>query len=203
MELDNEQRLREAAQMARDVLACLERKDEVAIERVYVAVSVLDAALALQAPAPAAYQPSKHIDWSHLMALVPAAQDERPLQKALAELIACKDLADQFDALKQDVPDFATAAVLNGIQAEYLRRKHLAWSAVCAALALEPVDAQDERLTPDAESRAMFVARLENMQQNGDRWLSTEAVLALLNDCDYCALRSYDAAIQGTGESHE
>lgn len=34
-----------AARMARDVLACLERKDEVAIERVYVAVSVLDAAL--------------------------------------------------------------------------------------------------------------------------------------------------------------
>ena len=42
----------------------------------------------------------------------------------------------------------------------------------------------------DAESRAMFVARLENMQENGDHWLTVASVLALLNDCDYLASRS-------------
>lgn len=50
------------------------------------------------------------------------------LHDALRELVACKGLADQFDALKQDVHDFATAAVLEGIQAEYLRRKPAAWA---------------------------------------------------------------------------
>ena len=39
----------------------------------------------------------------------------------------------------------------------------------------------------ERESRAMFMARLENMQARGDRWLTTEAVLALLNDCDMLA----------------
>lgn len=55
--------------------------------------------------------------------------------EALAELIACKDLHDQFDAMKQDVHDFATAAVLEGIQAEYQRRKPAAWANARAALA--------------------------------------------------------------------
>lgn len=36
-------------------------------------------------------------------------------------------------------------------------------------------------------SRGMFVARLENMQANGDAWLTIPAVLALLNDCDMLA----------------
>lgn len=44
-----------------------------------------------------------------------------------------------------------------------------------------------DRIEADAESRGMFVARLENMQRNGDRWLTIEAVLALLNDCDMLA----------------
>ena len=39
------------------------------------------------------------------------------------------------------------------------------------------------------ESRIMFVARLERMAQQGDRWLTVEAVLALLSDCDYLASR--------------
>lgn len=38
-------------------------------------------------------------------------------------------------------------------------------------------------------SRGMFVARLENMQKNGDTWLTVQAVLALLNDCDMLAVR--------------
>lgn len=56
------------------------------------------------------------------------------LRSALTELVACKDLADQFDAMKLDVPDFATAAVLDGIHAEYMRRKPLAWKSARAAL---------------------------------------------------------------------
>ena len=41
----------------------------------------------------------------------------------------------------------------------------------------------------DAASRAMFVARLENMLENGHAWLTIRAVLALLNDCDMLANR--------------
>ena len=48
-------------------------------------------------------------------------------------------------------------------------------------------------LTADQESRAMFVARLENMQEQGDKWLTVPAVLALLNDCDFLASRSDQA----------
>lgn len=51
------------------------------------------------------------------------------LHDALRELVALKAMADQFDAMKQDVHDFATAAVLDGIQAEYQRRKPAAWEA--------------------------------------------------------------------------
>lgn len=42
----------------------------------------------------------------------------------------------------------------------------------------------------DTDSRRMFVARLENMQKNGDNWMTVAAVLALLNDCDMLALSS-------------
>lgn len=42
---------------------------------------------------------------------------------------------------------------------------------------------------PDAESKAMFVARLERMYQEGERWIVISAVLALLNDCDMLATR--------------
>lgn len=38
-----------------------------------------------------------------------------------------------------------------------------------------------------ADSRGMFVARLENMQKNGDQWLTVTAVIALLFDCDMLA----------------
>ena len=33
-------------------------------------------------------------------------------------------------------------------------------------------------------SREMLVARLGNMDKNGDKWLTVVAVIALLNDCD-------------------
>jgi hypothetical protein len=56
---------------------------------------------------------------------------------------------------------------------------------------------QDQLPIPeaDAESRRMFVARLEHMAQNGDRWLTVEAVLALLNDCDMLASNQFRAAL--------
>ena len=41
----------------------------------------------------------------------------------------------------------------------------------------------------DRDARGMLVARLENMQKNGDVWLTAQAVLALLNDCDMLAAR--------------
>ena len=45
------------------------------------------------------------------------------------------------------------------------------------------------RAVAEAEksSRRMFAARLENMDQHGDKWLTVQAVLALLNDCDMLA----------------
>ena len=57
-----------------------------------------------------------------------------------------------------------------------------------------------ERLRKDAEqlreSLGMFVARLENMQKNGDKWLTVVAVLALLNNCQYLAHLSAAAGSQ-------
>ena len=47
----------------------------------------------------------------------------------------------------------------------------------------------ERALEAESDSRGMFVARLENMQKNGDQWLTVTAVLALLNDCDMLAQR--------------
>ena len=47
-----------------------------------------------------------------------------------------------------------------------------------------------ERVRADGQSRGMFVARLEKMQKTGDKWLTAESVLALLNDCDMLAQRA-------------
>lgn len=58
-------------------------------------------------------------------------------------------------------------------------------AAQIAALTAERGD-----LRIDVNSKAMFFARLENMQKNGDVWVSTVAVLALLNDCDMLAART-------------
>lgn len=44
-----------------------------------------------------------------------------------------------------------------------------------------------KRMSAEQESRAMLVARLENMQENGHIWLTIVAVLALMNDCDMLA----------------
>lgn len=42
-------------------------------------------------------------------------------------------------------------------------------------------------IEPSDEARCMFIARLKNMQQHGDKQLTIGEVLALLNDCDYLA----------------
>lgn len=60
-------------------------------------------------------------------------------------------------------------------QADRMRAK---WEAVGAAVE-----------GADRDARGMLVARLENMQKNGDTWLTVQAVLALLNDCDMLATR--------------
>ena len=60
------------------------------------------------------------------------------IRKALAELVELKKLKEQFDVLKQDVPDVATAAVLEGMAAEYQRRQPFAWAAARTALAEQP-----------------------------------------------------------------
>lgn len=53
------------------------------------------------------------------------------LEAALRELVALKDMHDQFDAMKQDV---ATAIVLEGIGREYRSRKPAAWERARALL---------------------------------------------------------------------
>jgi hypothetical protein len=60
-------------------------------------------------------------------------------------------------------------------QADRMRAK---WEAVGAAVE-----------GADRDARGMLVARLENMQAQGDTWLTVQAVLALLNDCDMLAAR--------------
>lgn len=67
--------------------------------------------------------------------LAAVTKDRDELVAALEELVACKDLADKFDSLAQDFYNFATAAVVDEIHAEYLRRKPVAWAAARSALA--------------------------------------------------------------------
>lgn len=50
------------------------------------------------------------------------------------------------------------------------------------------VAALEASIKQEADSRAMFVARLRNeLENNGRPSLAIDEVLALLNDCDYCA----------------
>ena len=64
---------------------------------------------------------------------------------------------------------------------------------LCAAAAdeIERLTAEVAGLREDAdgwkESRDMFVARLENMALQGDKWLTIAAVMMLLYDCDMLA----------------
>lgn len=53
--------------------------------------------------------------------------------------------------------------------------------------AADRIEADAATIAAERSSRGMFVARLENMQKNGDHWLTVTAVLALLNDCDMLA----------------
>lgn len=66
--------------------------------------------------------------------------------------------------------------------------KQRAMTLLDAALA-QRADEPVAELEAWRESRAMFVARLENMQEHGDKWLTVESVLALLNNCDMLASR--------------
>lgn len=59
----------------------------------------------------------------------------------------------------------------------------------------EAIAKKDAALKADNSSRFMLVARLEAMSSNGAKWLTVEAVLALLNDCDMLANLEADAAI--------
>lgn len=44
----------------------------------------------------------------------------------------------------------------------------------------------------EEESRQMFAARLENVQKNGDHWITVTEVLAMLSDCSMLAQRPKD-----------
>jgi hypothetical protein len=58
------------------------------------------------------------------------------------------------------------------------------------AAELRRLHAEVERLRFYEDSRGMFIARLEKMQEQGDKWLTILGVLALLSDCDMYASRS-------------
>ena len=45
-------------------------------------------------------------------------------------------------------------------------------------------DSGESQILEGNDLRAEVVARLENMQKNGNHWLTVTAVLALLNDCN-------------------
>ena len=70
------------------------------------------------------------------------------------------------------------SATIRAALAQQADRMRAKWEAVGAAVE-----------GADRDSRGMFVARLENMQKHGDHWLTVQAVLALLNDCDMLAAR--------------
>jgi hypothetical protein len=67
--------------------------------------------------------------------------------------------------------------------------------ATCAEAAdeIERMRQTDER---DRQSRGMFVARLEKLQESGDRLTAAE-VLALLSDCDMLASQAECTGDQG------
>ena len=70
--------------------------------------------------------------------------------------------------------------------------KHIAWFAWSSRASLA---------TPPGEldpAKAMFVARLEKMRDDGNSWLTIPAVLALLNDCDMLTERAALATLKGT-----
>lgn len=103
------------------------------------------------------------------------AELERLTKQASAYQMLVKSLEDQRSHLRNGVDQAKEAASTLASERE----------------ANAILTAEIERLTKDAErlleSLGMFVARLENMQKNGDHWLTVVAVLALLNDCQYLA----------------
>jgi len=66
--------------------------------------------------------------------------------------------------------------------------------------AADRIEADAATIATERSSRGMFVARLENMQAQGDKWLTTQAVLALLSDCDMLAAREWpNVEVTGLG----
>ena len=53
--------------------------------------------------------------------------------------------------------------------------------------AADRIEADAATIAAERSSRGMFVARLENMRENKNHWLTVTAALALLNDCDMLA----------------
>ena len=110
------------------------------------------------------------------------------LAEALRELVECKRLADQFNVLKQEVHDFATAVVLEGTQAEYQRRKPLAWAAAESALA-----AWDALPQASWDEKALEVATTISLMQGHDRSQFVSKIQVAVLDAMRNALDAHDA----------
>jgi hypothetical protein len=52
-----------------------------------------------------------------------------------------------------------------------------------------------------SDALAMFVARLENMEKNGDPWLTISEALVMLADCEYLEALTPTKATESTHES--
>lgn len=71
---------------------------------------------------------------------------------------------------------------MDGLRQALERIKYQAISLADAqVIALE---ALNEVHQPNMDSRALFEARLDNMQKQGDTWLTIPSIFALLADCD-------------------
>jgi hypothetical protein len=105
-------------------------------------------------PKPDGYWTPWHIANTQIDALAARLEE---LQSALRELVALKDMHDQFDAMKQDVPDVATAVVLEGIGAEYRKRKPAAWERARALVNAPPIMRADApaSVAPAPDFRAL------------------------------------------------
>lgn len=113
------------------------------------------------------------MDFEQLLAVVPDIGDKLAREMAIARLAHASGAADERNRLRGEM----TARHERQHEAEALAGHYLA----------QRDEAREQRTCAERLSRGMFVARLENMQQNGDRWLTVAAVLALLNDCDMLA----------------
>lgn len=113
------------------------------------------------------------MDFANLLAVVPDIGDKMAREMAIARLAHASGAADERNRLRGEM----TARHERQHEAEALAGHYLA----------QRDEAREQVARAERSSRGMFVARLENMSQNGDHWLTVAAVLALLNDCDNLA----------------